>query len=67
MITKWVIAFRYQNFDGLKPNKIGRPSNISKDKKVHKEQIKREYSEERIDKIRRLKKESYYFKLRLIL
>ena len=65
LITRWVIDFRNQGLDGLKPKKRGRPSSMTKDKETPKQQIKREYSEEEIDEIRRLKEENYWLQMEI--
>lgn len=57
MITRWVKEFREEGFDGLRPKKRGRPSSMTKDKNPPKKQIKKEYTEEEIDEIKKLKEE----------
>ena len=65
LIARWVIDFRNQGLDGLKPKKRGRPASMTKDKKKPKEQVKREYSKEEIDEIKRLKEENYWLQMEI--
>ncbi len=65
LIARWVIDFRNQGLEGLKPKKRGRPSSMTKDKKTPKKQIKKEYSEEEIDEIKRLKEELYWAQMEI--
>ena len=65
LIARWVIDFRNQGLDGLKPKKRGRPSSMTKDKKTPKKQFKKEYSEEEIDEIKRLKEENYWLQMEI--
>lgn len=55
IITRWVIDFRNQGLDGIRPKKRGRPSSMTKDKNKNKEQVKKEYSKKEIDEIAELK------------
>ena len=41
MIARWVIDFRNQGLEGLKPKKRGRPSSMTKDKKIPKKHVKK--------------------------
>ena len=65
LIARWVIDFRNQGLDGLKPKKRGRPSSMTKDNKAAKKQLKKEYSEEEIDEIKRLKEELYWAQMEI--
>lgn len=65
LIARWVIDFRNQGLDGLRPKKRGRPSSMTKDKKTPSKQLKREYSEEEIDEIKKLKEELYWTQMEL--
>ncbi len=65
MINRWVNDFRNQGLDGLRLRKRGRPSSMTKDKKTPKKQIKREYSEEEIDEIKKLKEELYWAQMEI--
>lgn len=65
LIARWVIDFRNLGLDGLKPKKRGRPSSMTKDKKTPKKQIKKEYSEEEIDEIKKLKEELYWAQMEI--
>lgn len=65
LIARWVIDFRNQGLDGLKPKKRGRPSSMTKDNKLPKKQPKKEYSEEEIDEIKRLKEELYWAQMEI--
>ena len=65
MIARWVKEFREQGLDGLKPKKRGRPSNMTKKKLKSKQDVKKEYSEEEIDEIRRLKDENYWLQMEI--
>ena len=65
LIARWVIDFRNLGLDGVKPKKRGRPSSMTKDKKTQKKQIKKEYSEEEIDEIKRLKEELYWAQMEI--
>ena len=65
MITRWVIDFRNQGIDGLKPKKRGRPSSMSKDKKTPKKHVKKEYSKEEIDEIAELKDKLYWAQMEI--
>ena len=59
IIARWVIDFRNQGLDGLRPKKRGRPSSMTKDKNKNNEQVKKEYSKEEIDEIAELKDKLY--------
>lgn len=59
LIARWVIDFRNQGLKGLKPKKKGRPLSMTKDNKLPKKQLKKEYSKEDIDEIKKLKEELY--------
>lgn len=61
MITRWVKEFREEGFDGLRPKKRGRPSSMTKDKKTP----KKEYTEEEIDEINKLKEELYWTQMEI--
>ena len=65
MIARWVIDFRNQGLDGLKSKKRGRPSSMTKDKKTPKKHVKKEYSSEEIDEIKRLKDENYWLQMQI--
>ncbi len=65
LIARWVIDFRNQGLEGLKPKKRGRPSSMTKDNKLPKKQLKKEYSEEEIDEIKRLKEELYWAQMEI--
>lgn len=65
LIARWVIDFRNQGLDGLKPKKRGRPSSMTKDNKLPKKQLKKEYSKEEIDEIKRLKEENYWLQMEI--
>ncbi|XLX17285.1 helix-turn-helix domain-containing protein [Helcococcus ovis] len=65
LIARWVNDFRNQGLDGLKPKKRGRPSSMTKDTKLPKKQLKKEYSEEEIDEIKRLKEELYWAQMEI--
>ena len=65
LIARWVIDFRNQGLEGLKPKKRGRPSSMTKDKKTPKKQFKKEYSEEEIDEIKKLKEENYWLQMEI--
>ena len=65
LISRWVNDFRNQGLDGLKPKKRGRPSSMTKDKEIPKKRIKREYSKEEIDEIKRLKEENYWLQMEI--
>lgn len=65
LIARWVIDFRNQGLDGLKPKKRGRPSSMTKDNKLAKKQLKKEYTEEEIDEIKRLKEENYWLQMEI--
>lgn len=65
LITRWVIDFRNQGLDGLKPKKRGRPSSMTKDNKLPKKQLKKEYTEEEIDEIKMLKEENYWLQMEI--
>ena len=65
LIARWVIDFRNQGLEGLKPKKRGRPSSMTKDNKLPKKQLKKEYSEEEIDEIKRLKEENYWLQMEI--
>ena len=41
LIARWVIDFRNQGLEGLKPKKRGRPSSMTKDKKTQKNKLKK--------------------------
>ena len=58
MIARWVIDFRNQGLDGLKPKNRRRPSGTTKEKNK-KKQVKKEYSKEEIDEIADLKDKLY--------
>ncbi|MDU1011284.1 MAG: transposase, partial [Finegoldia magna] len=60
---RWVIDFRNQGLDGLRPKKRGRPSSMTKDK--NKEQVKKEYSKEEIDEIAELKDKLYWAQMEI--
>ena len=64
-ITRWVIDFRKQGLEGLKPKKRGRPSSMTKDKNTPKKHVKKEYSSEEIDEIKRLKDENYWLQMEI--
>ncbi|MSB17873.1 MULTISPECIES: IS3 family transposase [Bacillota] len=63
IIARWVIDFRNQGLDGLRPKKKGRPSSMTKDK--NKEQVKKEYSKEEIDEIAELKDKLYWAQMEI--
>ena len=65
LIARWVIDFRNQGLDVLKPKKRGRPSSMDKDNKLPKKQPKKEYSEEEIDEIKKLKEELYWAQMEI--
>ncbi|MEB3429003.1 IS3 family transposase [Citroniella saccharovorans] len=67
IIARWVIDFRNQGLDGLRPKKRGRPSSMSKDKnnEKEKEQVKKEYSKEEIDEIAELKDKLYWAQMEI--
>ncbi|MFM1581854.1 transposase [Helcococcus bovis] len=65
LITRWVIDFRNQGLDGLKPKKRGRSSSKTKDNKLSQRQLKKEYSEEEIDEIKKLKEENYWLQMEI--
>ena len=65
LIARWVIDFRNQGLDGLKPKRRGRPSSMTKDNKTPKKQIKKQYSEEEIDEIKKLKEELYWAQMEI--
>lgn len=65
LIARWVIDFRNQGLEGLKPKKRGRPSSMTKDNKLPKKQLKKEYSKEEIDEIKRLKDENYWLQMEI--
>ena len=65
LIARWVIDFRNQGLDGLKQKKRGRPSSMTKDNKLAKKQLKKEYTEEEIDEIKRLKEENYWLQMEI--
>lgn len=65
LIARWVIDFRNQGLEGLKPKKRGRPSSMTRDNKLPKKQLKKEYSEEEIDEIKRLKEENYWLQMEI--
>ena len=65
LIARWVIDFRNQGLEGLKPKKRGRPSSMTKVNKLPKKQLKKEYSEEEIDEIKRLKEENYWLQMEI--
>ena len=63
IIARWVIDFRNQGLDGLRPKKRGRSSSMTKDK--NKEQVKKEYSKEEIDEIAELKDKLYWAQMEI--
>ena len=65
IITRWVIDFRNQGLDGLKPKKRGRTSSMTKDIKAPNKHVKKEYSSEEIDEIKRLKDENYWLQMQI--
>ena len=67
LIARWVIDFRNQGIEGLKPKKRGRASSMSKDKnnEKEKEQVKKEYSKEEIDEIAELKDKLYWAQMEI--
>lgn len=65
LIARWVIDFRNQGLEGLKPKKRGRPLSMTRDNKLPKKQLKKEYSEEEIDEIKRLKEENYWLQMEI--
>ena len=65
LIARWVIDFRNQGIEGLKPKKRGRPSSMAKDKNKEKEQVKKEYSKEEIDEIADLKDKLYWAQMQI--
>ncbi|WP_399524090.1 transposase, partial [uncultured Helcococcus sp.] len=65
LIARWVIDFRNQGLDGLKPKKRGRPSGMTKDKNKEKEQVKKEYSKQEIDEIAELKDKLYWAQMEI--
>ena len=65
VIANWVIDFRKQGLDGLKPKKRGRTSSMTKDIKAPNKHVKKEYSSEEIDEIKRLKDENYWLQMQI--
>ena len=65
VIANWVIDFRNQGLDGLKPKKRGRTSGITKEKNKEKEQVKKEYSKQEIDEIADLKDKLYWAQMEI--
>ena len=65
IITRWVIDFRNQGLDGLRPKKRGRTSSMTKDIKAPNKHVKKEYSSEEIDEIKRLKDENYWLQMQI--
>lgn len=65
VIARWVIDFRNQGLDGLKPKKRGRPSGMTKEKNKEKEQVKKEYSKQEIDEIADLKDKLYWAQMEI--
>ena len=63
IIARWVIDFRNQGLDGLRPKKRGRTSSMTKYK--NKEQVKKEYSKEEIDGIAELKDKLYWAQMEI--
>ena len=63
IIARWVIDFRNQGLDGLRPKKRGRTSSMTKYK--NKEQVKKEYSKEEIDEIAELKDKLYWAQMEI--
>ena len=61
IIARWVINFRNQGLDGLRPKKRGRPSSMTKNN----EQVKKEYSKEEIDEIAELKDKLYWAQMEI--
>lgn len=65
LIARWVNDFRNQGLEGLKPKKRGRPSSMTKDNRLPKKQLKKEYTEEEIDEIKRLKEDLYWAQMEI--
>ena len=70
IIARWVINFRNQGLDGLRPKKRGRPSSMTKNneqvkKEYSNEQVKKEYSKEEIDEIAELKDKLYWAQMEI--
>lgn len=64
LISRWVKEFREQGLEGLKPRKRGRPSSMNNDN-TPRQKVKKEYSEEEIDEIQKLKEELYWTQMEL--